>query len=222
MLLGIGEILNLFSDNQTGLEDLPIQGGKLSVWREFLSLDEASKLYSELSEYTTWEAREIVVWGKRVLQPRLIAWYGDEGATYTYSGSKFEPLEWTNTLLSLKLKLQKTLNCEFNSCLLNFYRNGSDAMGWHSDDEPELGLFPKIASLSLGAKRDLMFRSKKNAPQLTPFRIELRDGDLLVMDGALQTNWDHSIPRSTRVIDPRINLTFRKIESFNKQELFNQ
>jgi alkylated DNA repair dioxygenase AlkB len=165
---------------------------------------------SELIERTPWRADSVVVWGKRHLQPRLTAWYGDADARYEYSGLALDPLPWTPRLLAIKERVEDAAGSRFNSVLLNYYRDGRDSMGMHSDDEPELGPQPVIASLSLGETRTLVFKHRADRDRKS-LRIELGDGSLLLMRGAAQRNWRHGIAKEPRPCGPRVNLTFRRI-----------
>ncbi len=169
----------------------------------------AEDLLRELIAATPWKAEEIVIWGKRHLQPRLTAWYGDPGRSYTYSGISMEPLPWTTRLTQLRQFVERTCDESFNSVLLNLYRNERDSMGLHSDDEPELGPRPVIASLSLGEARVLVFKHKRLA--LPTVSIPLESGCLLLMKGDTQRYWKHGIAKSTRQLGTRVNLTFRQI-----------
>jgi alkylated DNA repair dioxygenase AlkB len=157
-----------------------------------------------------WRAEDIVLWGRNVTQPRLIAWYGDPGASYTYSGVRHEPLPWTNLLLEIKASVERATSAAFNSVLLNYYRHERDSMGLHSDDEPELGPEPIIASLSLGEVRTFVMRHKKRK-DLAPMRLPLASGSLLLMRGTTQRNWRHGLDKQSTPCGPRVNLTFRRI-----------
>ncbi len=150
------------------------------------------------------------MFGKAIAQPRLTAWYGDEGAIYTYSNLTNRPLEWTPELLVIKARAEKTAQMNFNSVLLNYYRNGQDSMGWHQDNEPELGEQPVIASVNFGATRRFQLRHKKRK-DLDTFSIDLEHGSLLVMRGTTQEFWKHQVPKTTQSVGARINLTFRLI-----------
>ncbi|MEY3806743.1 MAG: hypothetical protein RIR69_1555 [Actinomycetota bacterium] len=155
-----------------------------------------------------WQSRTIKMFGKEHREPRMTAWFGDEGATYTYSGIRLSPLAWTDTLQILREVCATRSGASFNSVLLNLYRNGHDKMGWHADDESELGREPIITSLSLGATRRFRFKHRQNK---TIVECELPHGSLLVMSGLTQQCWVHEVPRQTRVTEARINLTFRNI-----------
>jgi len=202
------DLFSTFSDSSNSR--LPMAEADVSFFPSFYSLDQAHELFSSLRKSTEWKAVQISVWGKRVMQPRLVCWHGDPGATYKYSGVRFFPEPWTDTLQLVREKVERVANTTFNSVLLNLYRDQNDSMGWHSDDEPELGDRPTIASLSLGATRDFLLRhkSRKDIPQVS---LPLSSGSLLVMAGSTQKYWAHSIRKETLRIGPRINLTFRKI-----------
>ncbi|WP_425477356.1 alpha-ketoglutarate-dependent dioxygenase AlkB family protein [Lysobacter capsici] len=170
----------------------------------------AELYFRQLMQTTPWREEEVVVWGRRHLQPRLVAWFGDAHASYSYSGSTLTPNPWMPLLEELKQLVELRARAEFNSVLLNLYRNESDRMGWHSDDEPELGKEPVIASISLGAPRVFQMRHKSRK-ELGIRSYELTSGSLLVMRGETQRHWLHSIRKESKPIGPRINLTFRKI-----------
>ncbi len=157
-----------------------------------------------------WRQEEIFVWGKVYQQPRLIAWYGDRGSDYTYSGLRLIPLAWTDLLLEIKRRVESLSNSAFNSVLVNYYRDNRDSMGFHSDDEPELGERPVIASLSLGEQRTFVLKHKVD--KLAKIvRLRLASGSLLLMKGETQQYWRHGIAKETRPCGPRVNLTFRRI-----------
>jgi len=182
---------------------------KLIQKTDFLTLDEANFLFDQLLREVKWEEKEITLFGKRYLQPRLIAYYGLHGTSYTYSGQKMEPKPLSKTLLNILKRVNAFCDIEFNSILLNFYRDGKDSMGLHSDDEPELGSDPFIASLSLGANRKLIFKPKNSTDKQT-FSLEQPHGSLLLMAPPTQRFWKHGINKVSRS-ESRINLTFRKI-----------
>ena len=157
-----------------------------------------------------WRAENIFVWGRTYPQPRLIAWYGDAGKNYTYSGINLSPLPWTQALLDIKSRVEAATRTDFNSVLLNYYRDHRDSMGLHSDDEPELGAQPILASLSLGEERTFIFKHRHDRT-LKPVRLKLASGSLLLMEGETQRYWKHGIDKETHPCGPRINLTFRRI-----------
>lgn len=190
-----------------GEEILPFDGSALLYNNVFndVSADDA---YAALLDEVPWESRTITVFGKSHVEPRLTAWFGDEGASYSYSGIVLSPRAWTPTLLHLRTLCEELAGTPFNSVLLNLYRDGCDKMGWHADNERELGPEPVIASLSLGATRRFRFRHRATKHVVT---CELPHGSLLVMRGLTQTFWVHEVPRQKRITEPRINLTFRYI-----------
>lgn len=157
-----------------------------------------------------WRQENIVVWNKMYAQPRLTAWYGDSDSYYTYSGIRLAPLPWADLLLEIKKRIEIVAAESFNSVLLNYYRDNRDSMGFHSDDEPELGARPAIASLSLGEERTfiLKHRQKKSVKSV---RLRLASGSLLLMKGETQRYWKHRIAKETRPCGARVNLTFRRI-----------
>ena len=194
------------------LERLPMQDAE--VW--FASRIElptpANEILRHLIDGVPWRSEQVTVWGKKFDQPRLIAWFGDPEKAYTYSGIAMKPLPWTQELLTLKCVVESFAKESFNSVLLNQYRNGQDSMGFHSDDERELGPTPTIASLSLGNERTFVFKHK-TAKGLKPVRLKLTSESLLVMKGETQANWKHGIDKEKLPCGPRINLTFRRILS---------
>lgn len=155
-----------------------------------------------------WQQDQLTMYGKQVNIPRLQAWYGNPEHEYTYSGLTLTPLLLTPTLITLKEKVEGFINFSFNSLLANLYRNGNDSVSWHSDDEPELGRMPTIASLSFGDTRNFQLKHKTTGDKLN---IDLTSGSLLLMAGPTQHFWSHCVPKTKRVKSPRINLTFRQI-----------
>jgi alkylated DNA repair dioxygenase AlkB len=174
----------------------------------FIAATEASRLLAELWQGLAWEQYQIRIFGKKISQPRLTAWCSDPGISYAYSGIRLPPVPWHSALGALRNRLAVELEYEFNSVLVNAYRDGNDAMGWHADDEPELGPKPVIASVSLGATRKMLIRPKSGGPSRA---LQLESGSLLVMAGESQARWVHSVPRTRRGAGLRINLTYRKI-----------
>ncbi|MDQ7049056.1 MAG: alpha-ketoglutarate-dependent dioxygenase AlkB [Enterobacterales bacterium] len=155
-----------------------------------------------------WHQDEIEMYGKTRLLPRISAWHGDNDKKYTYSGITLFPSPWNNGLNFIKMQIEKLFEHRFNSVLLNWYRDGHDHIGWHTDEEEELGINPTIASVNFGAERDFIIRHNYSKQKLS---IPLSHGSLLIMMGELQHHWQHSVPKRTKVIDSRINLTFRYI-----------
>lgn len=170
---------------------------------------QAHELLVALLHDIPWEVHRIRMFGRWVDSPRLSCWMGDPDARYRYSGADFQPHSWSELLLPVRDRLQDALDARFNSVLLNRYRNGADSMGWHSDDEPELGHAPVIASLSLGASRRFLLRRRDNHANKIAYL--LGHGDLFVMDGATQRYVQHALPKVLHQESERINLTFRLI-----------
>jgi alkylated DNA repair dioxygenase AlkB len=192
------------------LERLPLQDAEVYFLAVLALPASPDVLLNRLITETPWRAEEILVWGKRHPQPRLIAWYGNPANTYTYSGIALQPLPWTDLLLSIKEAVEQEVGDYFNSVLLNYYRDNRDSMGMHSDDETELGTRPTIASVSLGQERTLVFKHKTSTVY-KPVRLPLPSGSLLLMKGDTQRNWKHGINKEERILGPRVNLTFRRI-----------
>lgn len=190
-------------------ESLSMLDGDVLLYRTLFDEKESNQLFSELYNNTNWKQESIKLYGKLVPIPRQTAWYGDSGKSYTYSKIAMTPEPWTPTLLVIKSKIEVLSGVQFNSVLLNLYRNGSDSVAWHSDDESELGENPVIGSVSFGGTRRFMFRhkSKKELKK----EVDLTHGSFLLMKGATQHFWQHQIPKTTKKIEPRINLTFRII-----------
>ena len=180
------------------------------LFYEQLDLGDDQALLRQLTADTDWQQEYITVFGKTHPQPRLVAWYGDPGASYTYSGLRHEPRPWTTLLAWLRDRVEVLSGHVFNSVLLNFYRDGRDSMGLHADDEPELGEQPVIASLSLGEQRTLYFKHRTRR-ELSILNLPLPSTSLLIMAGGTQANWKHGIRKLSRACGPRINLTFRRV-----------
>ncbi len=197
--------LSFFNDT----ESLLFPENLLEYHPHFLAGNEAIELMEKLIATVPWQQPYIKMYDKYLLTPRLTAWYGDQNSSYKFSGTKFDPIPWTEELLALKNKIAAFTNLQFNSVLLNYYRNGNDSVAWHADDEKELGERPHIASLSLGQARQFDFRHKQNHQQ--KYGLKLENGSLLLMKGGLQHDWEHRIPKSTKPMEARVNLTFRVI-----------
>ncbi|MDQ2771489.1 MAG: alpha-ketoglutarate-dependent dioxygenase AlkB [Bacteroidota bacterium] len=190
------------------LQLLPLPQAELLFAPDFLPAAKARSLLADLTATVTWEQRTIRLFGQEFPQPRLTAWYGDPDARYTYSGLAWEPRPWLPALAELRARVEAATTARYNSVLLNLYRDGRDSMGWHADDEPELGPAPIIASLSLGAPRRFRLRPRAGLPYV-PFGIDLPNGSLLLMRGPTQQHWQHALPKTARPVGPRLNLTFR-------------
>ncbi len=201
--------MDLFNDDGV-LRQLPVPGADVKYARSPALGFDSKILLSDLISTTPWRQEKVTVWGKSFDQPRLVAWYGDPGQVYTYSGIKLDPLAWTDQLKFVKNAVESFVGFGFNSLLLNFYRDNQDSMGFHSDNERELGHDPVIASLSLGAERNLVFK-KRGQKTNESFRIKLEHGSLLLMGSGTQKNYLHGINKSRLLMGPRVNLTFRRI-----------
>ncbi|WP_369940378.1 alpha-ketoglutarate-dependent dioxygenase AlkB family protein [Xanthomonas medicagonis] len=187
--------------------DLP--GAEVRWLPGWLAQAEAAALFAQLLHTVEWEVHRIRLFGRLVDSPRLSCWIGDAQASYRYSGTRFAPHPWPQALLPLRARLAAETGVAFNSVLANRYRDGRDAMGWHSDDEKELGPRPLIASLSLGATRRFALRHRQE-PALRQ-ALELTSGGLLLMGGETQRLYRHALPRTARPVGERINLTFRRV-----------
>jgi alkylated DNA repair dioxygenase AlkB len=181
----------------------------LEYTEHFLSEKEAAELEQTLLEKAPWKQNTQKMYDKTVLTPRLTAWFGDDKKSYHLGGNEFKVNEWLPELSDLKDRIEKFSGHEFNSVLLNLYRDGNDSVAWHRDKESELGNRPVIASLSLGQVRNFDFRNVEDHQK--KYSLALQNGSLLIMKGDLQVNWEHRIAKSTMKMKPRINLTFRLI-----------
>ncbi|MBT8296746.1 MAG: alpha-ketoglutarate-dependent dioxygenase AlkB [Maribacter sp.] len=188
--------------------DLP--QSNITYYPDFLTAKAAIRYFELFKETIPWQQDDIKVFGKVYAQPRLTAFYGDSSKTYSYSNITMQPLQFTKELLEIKQKIEGIDCAVFNSCLLNRYRNGRDSNGWHADDEKELGQDPIIASVSLGQERPFHLRNKKNSR--IKHKIVLGHGSLLLMKGSTQHYWQHQIPKTSKQISERINLTFRILQ----------
>ena len=185
---------------------LALPDAVVTLHRGFFTAAEADLSLRVLQSEVAWRRDTIRMFGRTSLMPRLTAWQGDAG--YTYSGVENRPSPWTPTVAATRERIEALTGRTFTGVLLNLYRDGRDSMGWHSDNEVELGAAPLIASVSLGASR--RFRLRHRTKRLT-HAIDLGHGDVLVMAGPTQAHWQHSLAKTTRVLDPRVNLTFRTI-----------
>jgi alkylated DNA repair dioxygenase AlkB len=193
-------------------KEIDMPDARVMLQTPFLAAGEADVLLQRLLTGLDWQCDSVRLFGRSHPIPRLHQWYGDVGARYRWSGLTLDPHPWPPALEALRDRLQGCLGAQFNSVLANLYRDGADTMGWHADDEPELGSEPVIASLSLGAERDMLFRRRDGSGGRSR-RIALPHGSLLVMAGPTQRNWQHALPRRRRVTTPRVNLTFRLVRS---------
>lgn len=198
--------LHLEVDSKVLLKRLDLPQATIWSSHQFIPNRDADNLYHQLLDSTPWKQESIKIFGKQVPQPRLQAWYGERD--YQYSGLKLTPIPLPDFLLPLKQQCELAANQKFNSVLINLYRDGEDSMGWHQDNEPELGEKPVIASISLGAERKF---SIKHLTTNEKHHFQLSHGSLLIMGGKMQHHWKHCLPKTRRAISSRINLTFRYI-----------
>jgi len=196
--------------------DLP--DAKVEYFPDMFEELHATSLFDSLLNKVQWVQNTIRFYGKKSLVPRLEAWYGDAGKSYSYSGIRMDPLPWIEELLEIKKAIEPIAQTRFNSVLINYYRDGQDRVAWHSDDEKELGQNPVIGSISLGAERKFKLRHKAFDQNGEQAEIMLAHGSLLLMKGPTQHFWKHEIPRTARHIGKRINLTFRVIDPTGGQK----
>lgn len=201
---------DLFTSGKPRTVRYELPDAELTLYEGFFPREEADGLYSSLLNETNWKQEDITVYGKTHLTPRLTAWYGDPATDYTFSGTKWQPFPWNADLLYIKEMVEEATGARFNSVLLNLYRHGGDGVGWHRDNEQEFGRNPIIASVSFGETRSFQVRHKFRK-ELKKIEIPLTHGSLLLMAGPMQHYWEHQIPKTTKVVSPRINLTFRLV-----------
>ena len=180
--------------------------GTAHYYGKILPYREANRYFDLLLQNIQWKNDEANILGKHIVTKRKVAWYGNSDYSYAYSNTTKQALAWTRELSVLKRLVEEITGESFNSCLLNLYHNGNEGLGWHSDDEKSIGKYTPIASLSFGAERKFSFKHKHTKQTVS---FVLAHGSLLVMKGATQTNWLHSLPKSNRITQARINLTFR-------------
>ena len=188
--------------NLLGIEGVAYYYGKI------LTFDEANRFLHSLLQNIPWKNDEAVVFGKHIVTKRKTAWYGDSNYLYIYSNSAKQALPWTRELMNIRQIIENISNTKFNSCLLNLYHNGNEGLGWHSDDEKSIQENSTIASVSFGAERRFSFKHKQSQKTIS---LLLEHGSLLLMKEGTQKNWLHSLPKSKKIIQPRINLTFRRM-----------
>lgn len=196
---------------EDGSVEIDVPDGGLRLWPGAFEGAEADELRAQLRQRIEWQQEEIVIFGARRPVPRLVAWHGDPSAHYTYSGTAHLPRPWTLELQRVHERVERLAGARFNAALLNLYRDGRDGMGWHSDDEPELGPAPVIASVSLGATRRFCLRHRRRKD--LKLDLSLAHGSLLLMAGSTQRHWVHAVPKTARSVGERINLTFRLVQS---------
>src|SRR4026207_2461434 len=197
--------MNLFNDKFVNVLN---KDGEANYYGIIMTTSEANTYYNLLLKNINWKNDEALYHGRHIVTKRKVAWYGHQGFLYTYSNTTKQALPWTNKLIDLKRKTELITNSQFNSCLLNLYHDGNEGMTWHSDDEKSMGKNTVIASLSFGAERKFSFKHRRTRQTIS---LLLENGSLLVMRGNTQSNWLHSLPLSSKINHPRINLTFRTI-----------
>lgn len=202
--------MDLFNPTIDNTKNWLPQDGTVNYYGKIINQIKADYYLEKLLETIEWRNDEAIIFGKKIITKRKVAWYGDKPYEYTYSNTSKYALAWTKELLELKLIIEKESGETFNSCLLNLYHSGNEGMAWHSDGEPDLKKRGAIASLTLGAERKFSFKHK--ASKLT-ISLLLEHGSLLLMTGATQENWLHRLPTSKKPCNSRINLTFRTIIS---------
>lgn len=200
---------DLFETPDDQEQAILLKNADLILYKKFFSQAQSDHYFTDLLKEIDWQQGRIRVYGKMYDEPRLSAWYGDSGTSYTYSGITRHANVWTDTLSEIKHSIEMVSGVSFNSVLINLYRDGQDSVGWHSDDEPELGKNPFIASVSLGESRVFQLRHKTQKDQ--KYALNLQSGSLLLMRGETQHFWQHQIPKSQKQLNQRINLTFRNI-----------
>ena len=201
--------MELFENIADPNHNLLPQDGTVNYYGKILQEKKANQFYLKLLNDIEWRNDEAVIFGKKIITKRKVAWYGDEGFQYTYSRTTKTALSWTEELLALKKLVQEITGEKFNSCLLNLYHNGDEGMAYHSDAEKDLKKNGVIASLSLGAERKFSFKHKVTGEKV---ELVLEHGSLLVMRDETQSYWLHRLPPTKRVTAPRVNLTFRTIQ----------
>lgn len=199
---------DLFSSGEPRVQHYDLPDATLTLYEYFFPRLIADGYYKRIISDTSWKQEEVTLYNKTHLAPRLTAWYGD--AAYGYAGVKHTPLRLTKDLLEIKQKIEEVSGAVFNSVLLNYYRHGQDSMGWHRDNEKELGTNPVIGSVSFGETRPFRLRHKVRK-DVEPVEILLHHGSFLLMSGTTQHHWEHMVPKTAKPINPRINLTYRMI-----------
>ncbi len=204
-----GHIENEESSTNSDSGVISILNGEYIYFPNFFTKSESDRYLKILQNDILWKQESMNMYGKKVDFPRLTAWYGDNDKPYSFSGITLRPHSWTKELLEIKNKIEPITKTQFNSVLLNKYRNGNDSISWHTDAEKELGVNPIIGSVNFGATRKFQLRHIETKEKI---EIELTHGSLLIMQGELQHFWQHQVPKTTQKVNERINLTFRVIE----------
>lgn len=203
----LGSVISA-DDGSVG-EVLSMPNAKVTFYRNFFDLRKSDEIFQILLNEINWRQDKIKLYGKEIDLPRKTAWYGDRGKSYSFSNIAFNPEPWTPTLLEVKERIEEVSELQFNSVLLNLYRHGNDSISWHTDAEPQLGKNPVIGSVSFGGARRFMFRHRKE--QALKAEVELTHGSFLLMAGETQHFWQHQVPKTSKKVEPRINLIFRVI-----------
>ncbi|MAM19126.1 MAG: alpha-ketoglutarate-dependent dioxygenase AlkB [Christiangramia sp.] len=188
---------------------IALPDSEITYYLDFYSKNQTEEYLRYFENADFWKQEPIKIFGREILQPRLTALFGEENTSYTYSGLQMKPLHFPDILLKIKEDCEKLSNSKFNICLANCYRNGQDSMGWHSDDEKELGKNPTIASVSFGAERSFHFKHRHEAQ--IKHKMVLQNGSVLIMSGATQHFYKHQVPKTKKPLPLRVNLTFRKV-----------
>ncbi len=192
-------------------EDIALEGALLRLWPKAFSPAESTELLKGLLKLIPWRQETLWIAGQERLVPRLQCWMGDHGSLYGYSGMRLEPEPWSDSVLSIRNRVESLISQRFNSVLLNLYRSGQDSVSWHADDEAELGSDPLIASVSFGVERTFELKPKRDK-SLSKRKIVLPNGSVLLMGKGCQDKWLHQLPKVQDLNEPRINLTFRNIK----------
>lgn len=200
--------MELFSRTAEEQQNLLPMEGTVNYYGSIMTIQEAGHYTNRLLQTILWKNDEAIIFGKKIITKRKVAWYGDRAFEYSYSNTTKLALPWTEELLELKLITEHKTGEQFNSCLLNLYHNGEEGMAWHSDAEKDLKKNGAIASLSFGAERKFAFKHKQSKQTVS---LLLEHGSLLVMKGPTQTHWLHRLPPAKGILSPRVNLTFRTI-----------
>ena len=200
--------IDLFSTNEVHKTEFDLPGAAVTLFENFFSIEESDRLYNSLLKNTNWEQDQMAIYGKQIDLPRLTAWYGDTDLEVAYVGKTTKLRPWTAELLKIKQRIEQEVDIKFTRCLLNYYRDGKDSVDWHQDYEVNQRKNTVIGSVTFGETRPFQLKhaTRKDLKRLD---IPLKHGSLLLMQGATQNNWKHKIPKTTKQIRPRINLTFR-------------
>lgn len=200
--------MQLFQNEIDSKQNLLPKDGCVNYYGQIFNSEQSEEYWSKLLNEIDWRHDEIMLFGKKIITKRKVAWYGEKPFEYTYSKTTKKALPWTKTLAEIKHEIEFRTKETFNSCLLNLYHNGNEGMGWHSDAEKDLQENAAIASLSFGATRKFVFKHKESKEKV---ELLLENASLLLMKDITQKHWLHSLPPSKKILTPRINLTFRSI-----------